>query len=124
MARSLINRRVSHTGQRDTLITIERVVQGVGDSGFPSERPGAALQVWAKREYVTLTERNLSGQLTASSVIRWEIPYLADMDPDLVPVPKERWIVYQNRRYDIQAAELLPRNQGKGIILTTLVRTD
>jgi hypothetical protein len=124
MARSLTNRGSSHSGERDIQITIERVVQGTGDSGFPVERPGAALQAWAKREYVTLTERNLSGQMTASSVIRWEIPYMADMDPDLVPVPKERWIVYQNRRYDIQAAEVMPRNRGKAIVLTTLVKTD
>jgi head-tail adaptor len=124
MPRSLMNRGAASAGQRDIQITIERVVQGTGDSGFPQERPGAAMQAWAKREYVTLTERNQAGQLTASSVIRWEIPYMADMDPDLVPVPKERWIVYQNRRYDIQAAEVLPRNHGKAIILTTLVRTD
>lgn len=124
MPRALSRRGRAHSGERDLLVTIHKVVQGTGDSGFPVEREGAAIQVWAKRDFVTVTERNLQDQLVSSSVQRWEIPYTVSLDADLVGVAKSRELVYQGKRYDIQAAEVMERNKGKAIVLTTLAKAD
>ena len=39
-------------------------------------------------------------------------PYRADMDPDLIDVPKVRRLLYKGRVYDIVAATLLSRQEG------------
>lgn len=111
----------SHAGQRDKLITIERLKsEPTSGSNFPVETFGQPMQFWASREFVSLSEGMNVGQLSTAVIQRWQIPYSSEMDPDLVNVPKERRIVYQSRIYDIQSAEMLDSSEGMEIILTTL----
>ena len=125
MARTLTSNRPSaHAGKRDKLITIKRLVEGLSDSNYPTERFGQPSQAWASREYVTLDEQFRNNQTKASAMERWEIPYSADMDPDLVDVPKKRQIVFKDRVRNIIAAEMLPRESGMAIVLTTQSAVD
>lgn len=111
-------------GMRDRLITLQQRSPGADTSGFPVESWSTlAANVFAmKRHDRTDGERYQSDQLTARAIIRWEIPYRADMDPDLVNVTRDRRVDYQNRAWDITAAVELGRREG--IELTTMAKVD
>lgn len=111
--------RVAHSGQRDKLITIEKLAESTATSNFPTENWGEPYTVWAARDYVSLEERVQSDRLLASSVVRWEIPYAYDLDPDRHDIAKTRRVKYFGRVYNILSAELRPREQGRAIVLTT-----
>lgn len=111
--------RAAHIGQRDALILIEKLSESQGDSNFPTESWVQAVQVWASRDYVTLDERVQSSQLMASAVVRFEVPYSYDIDPDVFDVPNKRRVNFKNRIYNIIAAEMRPRSEGRSIVLTT-----
>jgi head-tail adaptor len=114
-----VSRGSAHAGQRDLLITIERLVEIDPDSDFPTEDWKQPFQLWASREYVSLEERAQSAQLMASAVVRWEVPYTEALDPDAIDVSNKRRVVYQARVYNIIAAEMRPRSEGRSIVLTT-----
>jgi head-tail adaptor len=124
MPRALATSRSAHTGQRDLLITIERLVEGLSDSNYPTEAFGQPMQFWAYREYVTLEEQFRGNQLTATAMERWDIPYSEAMDPDDVDVTKKRRIVFKGRVRNIISAEVLPHDMGRSIILTTQSAVD
>lgn len=118
MPRATVDR-AAHIGQRDKLITIERITDGKAASSFPTETPGQPSTVWASQEYVSLDERVQSSQLMASAVVRWEVPYHYDLDPDRFDVAKTRRVKYLGRVYNIISAEMMPREAGRAIVLTT-----
>lgn len=109
-------------GERDLYITIQQLTEAQADSNFPTEEWKELGRFFARREYLSLDERSTVDQLSATAVMRWEIAYAISMDPDRVDVAKARRIVYLNRTYDIQTAEILPRASGRSIILTTLAK--
>lgn len=109
----------AHIGQRDKLITIERQKDTLAASNFPGDEWGQSYVVWASREYVSLDERVQSSQLMASAVIRWEVPYTADLDPDRSDIAKTRRVKHLGRVHNIIAAEMRSREQGQAIVLTT-----
>jgi len=57
-------------------------------------------------------ERARETQVSAAFDTRWEINYRADMDPDLIDVPKLRRLVFHDRVHDIVAANHLGRRRG------------
>lgn len=106
-------------------IVIEQLTEGSGASGLPTESwtnlVGGDGGVMAKKEDLRGNERFQASQLSSPFDTRWLIWYREDMDPDLLDVPKTRRIVYQNRRYDIVAAQNVEITQiRQAIVIDTL----
>jgi head-tail adaptor len=99
-------------------VTIQQIASSEDTSGAPTETPSTLIRARMSREVVSGKETFGDAQLSAASVIRWQMRYVSSMDPDLVDVPKTRRLLYQGRSYDITEAENMDRRCG--IVLTTL----
>jgi head-tail adaptor len=101
-------------GERDRQITVQRLTETTGTSGFPVEdwTTLTPLTFFASRQDLTSSERVRMDQLSAKADARWEIPYHADMDPDLLSIPKVRRVIYKSRVHDITGASIIGRNEG------------
>jgi len=100
-------------GQRDQLVTIEQVTDGVDAEGAPKETWTTLVsQMPVARYEVQGWERQRADQLSARYDARWEMNYRIDMDPDLVDVPKARRLVCRGRTHDIVAASIIGRKAG------------
>jgi SPP1 family predicted phage head-tail adaptor len=110
------------SGARDKLVTIQQLTEGDGPSGFPVETWTTLCELWARREDRTGHERYGTGQLSAVADVTWEIPYRADIDPELVDVPKKRRVLHGVRTYDITSA--VPVGRRRTIALTTIAKAD
>lgn len=93
------------SGKRNRRVAIYALTQSTGTSGFPKEDPTPLATVWASREDVAGDERYANDQLSAPFTTKWEVPYSALWDPELVDVAKTRRLVYEGRRYDIVRGE-------------------
>lgn len=109
-------------GRRDREVTIEALTEGAGSTGYPVESWVPLRSVWMERLEVTGSERFKAAQLSAAVETRWQMPYLAEMDPNTVDVAKTRRLVYSGRTYDITSAAELGRKQT--IELMTLARSE
>lgn len=107
-------------GDRDREVTIQRVTDGIADSGMPIETWRLLSTEFMAKVDLTARERFQASQMSASADARFEMAYREDMDPDLVDVPKARRLVYRGRTYDITMARLIGRNEG--IELFTLAK--
>lgn len=108
-----------NAGDLDREVTIEQLTSSVGATKFPVETWSTLhAGVWMSKEQASGSERFGFGQLQASLVTVWTMRYIADMDPDLLDVPKARRLVYGGRTYDITAAVHIGRKDR--IELTTL----
>lgn len=104
------------SGRRDLLIRIEQRPE----DEMPDPDSGAPTVQWttlvasmpAGRESLRGWERQTANQTVAGYDQRWEINYRADMDPDLLDVPKLRRIVYGGRTLDIVSANQIGRRRG------------
>jgi len=96
-------------GTRHYWLAIQKLTQKRGPSGFPVENwtDLDPLHVLARKDDMGGRERFVANQLSSPFDTVWQIPYLADMDPDLVNVPKMRRVVHQNRVYDIVSAQTI-----------------
>lgn len=109
-------------GELTVPVTIQQLTESKGSSGFPVETWTTLIDLaWMSREQQRGSERFAGAQLSAPLTTRWEMRYHEDMDPDRVDVVKKRRLVYQNRIFDIVAAEHLGQQDGIG--LTTLAGT-
>jgi head-tail adaptor len=99
-------------GERDRLVTIQTLTSSIGSSGFPVESWATLRTAWMMKRDARGDERFVKDQTTAQQVTVWEAPYMADMDPELVDVRKERRLVYQGRAYDIEDASQVGRRDG------------
>lgn len=100
-------------GRRDKLVTIQRATDSTSTTGFAVEGWAAlGLPVWMAREDVEGDERFATDMLRAQTHTNWVMPYQANMDPELLDVPKTRRLVYQGRVYDIVSAITLERHRG------------
>jgi len=111
-------RDVSASRMRDRTITIQQLTDSVGSSGAPVEGWSTLVEMPASRLDISGQERFRAGQESAAIDTVWEINYRADMDPELVDVPKKRRIVTGGRYHDIVAARQSERR--KLIELVTL----
>jgi SPP1 family predicted phage head-tail adaptor len=107
-------------GERNKLVLVEQMTESTGPSGFPIETWTPLTTLWAGKYDERAGEEFKAGQLSASQIIRWELPYRPDLDPDLVDVPKLRRLRYQGRQYDIQQASQIGRQDG--VEVTTLAK--
>lgn len=106
------------SGARDRQVTIQQGADSKGGSNFPVETWTDLAVVWAAKKEVRGLERFVADQVSAPFDAKWEIPYVASMDPDLIDVPKTRRLVVKGRVHDIVAAAEIGRRQA--IELTTL----
>lgn len=102
-------------------VTIQSATDGVDDAGAPVRTWATLAQAWMSRRTDRTGEAFRADQMSASSVIAWQMRYLASMDPDSVDVPQSRRLLYQGRAYDIVGAETIDRQVG--IELRTLSRS-
>jgi SPP1 family predicted phage head-tail adaptor len=107
-------------GERDRAVLVQQRGEDAADSaGEPVETwTTLASNVFMRRIDTDGRERFQASQVSAPYDTRWEMPYRADMDPDLVDVPKLRRLSYKGRYYDIVHAALI--NRQDGIELSTL----
>lgn len=106
-------------GERDRLVTIQqRGADTTDEAGEPVETWTTLVSAYMRRIDAGGRERFQAAQLSAPYDTRWEMGYRADMDPDLVDVPKRRRLLYKGRFYDIVQAALI--NRQDGIELSTL----
>lgn len=109
-------------GDRDRAVMIQHAEESTGTSGFPREGwTVLANPVWMSKADVRGDERWKQAQVAAKIDSVWEMSYRADMDPELMDVPKLRRLVYRNRVYQIVAATMIGRREG--IELATIVST-
>jgi SPP1 family predicted phage head-tail adaptor len=99
-------------------VAIQEMTESTDASGFPLESWATLCTAWMAKQTERATEEFRSHQESASSIIRWTMRYRADVDPDLVDVPKKRRILYQSRAYDIVYAETVGRKDS--IVFKTL----
>jgi hypothetical protein len=100
-------------GARDRAVIVEQLVPSIGPSRFPVEDwTVLAPIVWMSKRHITGTERQTMDQKTAPFEDVWETAYRADLDPELVDVPKTRRLVYQGRAFDIIDANQIGRREG------------
>jgi hypothetical protein len=106
------------SGARDRPVLIEERQSGdtVDGAGFPSDNSAgwttlSALE-WMHKRDLGGQERLTAQQLSSPIDTVWTMSYRADMDPDLVDVPKLRRLVYQGRTYDIVAASQIGLREG------------
>jgi hypothetical protein len=112
------------TGLRDKLVTIEGGTPGTTGSGTPTVTWNVAIgDEWMSKHDVRGTELLAAAQFNANVDSEWEFPYRADMDPDLVDVPKLRRLSFSGRKYNILRAIKRQRHEGNGIRLVTLATT-
>jgi hypothetical protein len=106
-------------GARDHWVTIQtRPDDSTADSGFPTDAPWTDLaSVAMAREDVDADEIERGAQLMAVTTTRWEMPYMAAMDPERVDVMKLRRLVYLGRSFDILGA--IPIGRETAIALLT-----
>lgn len=98
-------------GARDHWVTIQtRPDDSTSDSGFPVDATWTDLTTVAMaREDLDADEIERSSQQQAVSTTRWEMPYMAEMDPDRVDVTKVRRLFYLGRSFDILGAVAIGR---------------
>lgn len=110
-----------NVGELTREVVIQQLTDSVGNTRFPVET-WTTLHAAASmsREEVKGAERYGADQLSAQATTRWTMRYVADMDPELVDVPKTRRLLYAGRVYDITSATHLGRKDG--IELMTLAK--
>lgn len=100
------------SGARDRQVTIQELAESKGASNFSVETWTDLTEVWAAKMETRGLERFVADQVSAPFDSKWQIPYLASMDPDLVNVPKTRRLVVKGRVHDIVAAAEVGRRQA------------
>lgn len=112
-------------GLRNRPITIEQrpSSDSATPSGFPKDGKWCTLvsNMPAARLDAQGAERYKAAQTSAANDVGWEINYRADMDPELIDVPKTRRLRYQGRTYNIVGASVI--GLRRGIELWTQVST-
>lgn len=111
---------VSTVGQRDKLVTIQQRTDAKATSGFPLGTWTTLSTAWMFKRDASGDESLRAAQVQASIDTEWELDYRANMDPDLVDVPKFRRLLYEGRFYDIKRAVLQAFEDGQVIRLFTL----
>jgi SPP1 family predicted phage head-tail adaptor len=113
-------------GERDRIITIQQrsSADAVDDSGAPVETwTTLVASMPASRRYAQARERFTADQLSSKYDVVFEVNYRADMDPDLVDVPKLRRVLFHGRIHDIVAANQIGMREGVELLTLASGRT-
>ena len=106
----------SSAGHRDRYVLIEQVDDP--DAQFPLWIPLGF--EWMSRDDTAADEHFSSDQVSAWGEAEWQMAYRAEMDPELLDVPKLRRLIYEGRTYEIRKAA--PLAWKRDIALFTLAR--
>jgi head-tail adaptor len=108
-------------GLRDRSVVIQSrpVTDEVDTAGFPSPTWTALCTMWARKHAASGQERERYGQTTAAAVDVFEVNYRADLDPELLDVPKLRRVLFNSRIHDIVWAETVDRRDGIRLVTLT-----
>ena len=112
-------------GVRDRWVTIQaRPDDYTAPSGFPVDATWTDLATVAMaRADVELSEIEQGNQQIAAATVQWQMPYMADMDPERVDVAKLRRLVYLGRCFDILGAIPIGRAEAIGIVTEAYGKT-
>ena len=100
-------------GERDRAVTIQYLVESTQASRFPAERwLTLTSPAWMRKMDAKASEKVKDDQIAAAFDTQWEMGYAANMDPDLVDVPKKRRLVYLGRVHEIVGASQIGRLEG------------
>lgn len=109
----MIDRRLPiEPGHLDRRVTIQQATNGVDEAGAPLQVWTTLATVWMGRDHIRGMERVQAGMAQSAYDARWLMHYRADMDPDLVDVPKDRRLVFGGRVHEIVGAQHVGRKQG------------
>lgn len=109
-------------GERDRAVVIQRLIEDVPESRFPSERWATLTPLaWMRKMDARAMERVKAEHIAAAFDTQWEMGYAENMDPELIDVPKKRRLVYQGRVHEIIGASQIGRREG--IELLTIAST-
>jgi head-tail adaptor len=113
-------------GARDRLVTIQALTDTVDAEGVPVEGwADLTPPEWMWKQDAVARERAAERfdamQWAAHSYTEWECGFRADLDPEVIDLPKRRRLVFRDRIYNILQAAVLPHEDGHGIKLITLV---
>lgn len=114
----LTGKPMTAAGERDKFVTIEQLTESA-PNGFPVETWSTLVLVWMGRRDELASERFAASQETASFGSIWHMPYIADMDPDTVDVPKRRRLSYRGRKFDIVTASMIGNRDGIELLTLT-----
>jgi head-tail adaptor len=103
-------------GERDRLVVIQQLTETKGESHFPVEEWSTLATVFMSKVPVGGRERFVADQMSAPYDTRWEGPYRADLDPELLDATKKRRIVHQGRVHDIVSMEMIGRYEGIAVL--------
>lgn len=107
-------------GERDRIVRVQQLTDGVGDAGEPKEAWTTLFDTyWVRKDDMRGDERFKAGQEVAAQLVRWEGPWHESLDPDVVDVPKKRRFVYRDRVHDI--VDCMEIGRRDGLEFTTLV---
>lgn len=104
------------SGTRDRWVTVQVMTESIGASRRPVETWATLLQCWAAKMDIGGRERFTADQVSAPYDTKWELPYAADIDPELVDMRKTRRLVVQGRVHDIVAAQEMGRKRGVEVL--------
>ena len=101
------------SGKRDRSVMIQQLPdpEGTAPSGYPKA-------TWTDlyTEPIFMSQIELGGresfdahQQSAPYDTRWQSPYMPDLDPEIVDVPKLRRLVVRNRIHEIVDAKMIGR---------------
>jgi head-tail adaptor len=107
-------------GHRDKWVTIEQAPVVPAGGVYPVEAWTTLAHCWMSQADYRSDEKFDTKSDMAFAETQWEMPYRADMDPDLVDVTASRRLVYGRKTYDIRGATLL--DLRRGIALVTVVK--
>src|SRR5262245_14770128 len=102
-------------GDLDRVVRIQQKTDPPPDSGsgFPVEEwTDLVAAMPAQLIDLSANERYSADQISAKYDGQWVIQYRADMDPELLDIPKTRRLVHHSRVHDITAAFQLGRQAG------------
>lgn len=115
-----MSRANASAGRRDRLVTVQQLTEARAGSGFPGESWTELCEVWANKVDATTAERSrerfVNDQESAAYETTWTLPYRADLDPELVDVPKTRRLVVRGRVHDIIRAVEVDRRAGVEVL--------
>jgi head-tail adaptor len=103
-------------GERNRYVTIQQATDTTGATGYPTETWTLLATFFAARYDQTGLERWKAEQEEGTQIVRWELPFVASMDPESVNVVKNRRVIYNGMVFDILASSLIGMREGIELI--------
>jgi len=102
------------SGRRDRYVLIQwrPAPDDVEASGLPKDDWSDYRSVYMSRGVMAFDERFVADQISATEQMVWQCEYLADLDPDVVDVPKRVRLIYGGRPFNVLGASVIGRGRA------------